>query len=151
MDSRQAEAFMRVALAEAAAAKASGDLPFGAVVVRDGAILAAGRATNATTGDVTDHAEIRALRAACEAAETNRLGDCAIVCTNEPCNMCAGAIFQAAISLVVMGASRSDLAPLLRARRIGIDELAADSGYEITLCRGVLRDEVLELFASIES
>lgn len=140
---------MHAAIAEARSAKAAGDLPFGAVVVRNGDAVGTGRATNGTTGDVTDHAEMAALRAACASLGRNNLGDCAIVCTSEPCNMCAAAIFQAMIPRVVMGASRSDLAGFLRPRKIGIAELASDSGYEITLRRGVLRDEVLQLFFDV--
>ncbi|MGH2633853.1 MAG: nucleoside deaminase [Tepidiformaceae bacterium] len=143
------EQSMHAAIEEARAASAAGDLPFGAVVVRDGRIIGRGRATDHTTGDVTDHAEMLALRAACKAAGTNNLADCTIVCTSEPCNMCAAAIFQAMIPRVVMGASRSELRAHLRARKLGIDDLAADSGYAITLRRGVLRDAVLELFAGV--
>jgi len=143
------EHFMQAAIAEAKSAKATGDLPFGAVVVRDGEVVGNGRATNGTTGDVTDHAEMAALRAACKALARNNLGDCAIVCTSEPCNMCAAAIFQAMIPRVVMGASRSDLGGFLRPRKIGVAELAADSGYGIVLLRGVLRDEVLQLFSDV--
>ena len=141
--------WMRAAIEEAKAAKAAGDLPFGAVVVRNGEVAGRGGATNGTTGDVTDHAEMAALRAACKALGRNTLSDCTIVCTNEPCNMCASAIFQAMIPVVVMGASRRDLSGLLRERKISIAELAADAGYEVTLRGGVLRAEVLQLFADV--
>lgn len=141
--------FMRAAIEEAKAAKAAGDLPFGAVVVRNGDIVGSGGATNGTTGDVTDHAEMAALRAACRTLMRNALSDCTIVCTNEPCNMCASAIFQAMIPVVVIGATRRDLGGFLRDRKIGIAELAADSGYDITVRSGVLREEVLQLFADV--
>jgi len=59
------ETFMQVAIKEAIKAKRAGDLPFGAVIVSDGKIVGRGKCENGTTGDVTDHAELIALREAC--------------------------------------------------------------------------------------
>lgn len=141
--------YMRFALEEAVRAKSLGDLPFGAVIVCNDKIVGKGRAENNSGGDVTAHAELQALREACQTLKRNNLNDCTMYCTNEPCPMCSAGIFQAKIATVVMGATRADLLTLLRPREIGIDELARDSGYEITLSKGVLKSEVLNLFRDI--
>jgi len=95
---------MRIALEEARSASAAGDVPVGAVVVRDGAILA--RASNRTVRDQdpTAHAEVLVLRAASAAIGSWRLEDCTLYVTLEPCAMCAGAIVLARAARVVFGA-----------------------------------------------
>ena len=141
---------MLQAIEEAKQGKAQGDLPFGAVIIHNREIIGRGRAKNSTTGDVTDHAEIRALREACKALGRNNLNDCIIYATNEPCSMCAAGIFQAKISDVKFGLSRRDLSWLLRPRRFGIENLAEDSGYEINITRGLLKDKIFEMFKDIK-
>jgi len=96
--------FMQIALAEAEAAAARGEVPVGAVVVRDGRVLA--RAGNEVEArhDPTAHAEILALRAACAAIGTPRLDGCDLYVTLEPCPMCAGAIALARIRRLYFGA-----------------------------------------------
>ena len=136
---------MLAALDEAMRAKAEGDLPFGAVVVCDGTIVGRGHALDNTTGDVTDHAELRAIKEACKTLKTNRLSHCSIYCTNEPCLMCAATIFQAKIPTIFIGASRDDL-PFLRKRKLRIEDVAHDSSFEIHIQRGILKDQVLALF-----
>ncbi len=142
--------FMRLAIAEAKTAKSAGDLPFGSVVVFNGEVVGKGRAENNTKGDVTDHAELLAIREACRNLKTNDLKDCIIYCTNQPCNMCAAGIFQANIPKVVMALTREDLPWLLRPRKIGIKDLAADSSYPIEIEKGLLKEETLELFESLK-
>lgn len=141
--------FIKEALKEAKRAKSKGDLPFGAVVVCDGKIVGRGGCENNTTGDVTDHAEINALREACKTLKRNKLKNCIIYCTNEPCPMCASAIFQAKIPKVIFGATRNDLSKLLRPRKISINELAKDSGYEIELESGILKEEIIKEFEDL--
>ena len=98
-------AAMRVALDEARAALDHDDVPVGAVVVRDGAIIAARHNERERTGDPTAHAEILALRDAAAAIGHWRLDDCALVVTLEPCAMCAGAVVNGRVGLLVYGAS----------------------------------------------
>jgi len=64
--------------------------------------------------------------------------------------MCAAGIFQAHIPQVIIGASRDDLSKLLRPRKLRIEDLATDSGHKIDILRGVLKDNVLELFNDIK-
>ena len=144
------EEFMLEAIAEAKKAKSSGDLPFGAVVVHYGKIIGRGRDETHTKGDVTDHAEMIALREACRKLKSNNLEECIIYCTNEPCLMCAAAIFQANIPKVVIGLSRSDLPDLLRNREINIYHLAKDSNHPIEIVKDVLKDKILPLFRDLE-
>jgi tRNA(adenine34) deaminase len=96
---------MRRALAEAAAAAQAGEVPVGAVVVRGGAIIAAAANAPRTLNDPTAHAEIRAIRAAAAALGRDRLEDCDLFVTLEPCAMCAGAIAHARISRLYYGAA----------------------------------------------
>ncbi|MCZ8313382.1 nucleoside deaminase [Phreatobacter sp.] len=96
---------MDLAMAEARAAAARGEVPVGAVIVRDGAVIA--RAGNRTLADrdPTAHAEILAIRAACAALGSERLPGCDLYVTLEPCPMCAGAIAFARIRRLYFGAA----------------------------------------------
>ena len=93
------------ALAEARAAQAAGEVPVGAVIVRDGAVIA--RAGNRTLRDrdPTAHAEMLAIRAAAAALGSERLTDCDLYVTLEPCAMCAAAISFARIRRLYYGAA----------------------------------------------
>lgn len=96
---------MRPALAEAAVAPRTGDVPIGAVVVDpDGRILARARNAREVEHDPVGHAEVLALRAAAAAAGTWRLSGCTLVVTLEPCAMCAGAAVLARVDRIVFGA-----------------------------------------------
>jgi tRNA(adenine34) deaminase len=96
--------FLRQAILEARAAEASGEVPVGAVIVRDGQILATGRNHVILDSDPTAHAEIVALRAAGRALSNYRLLGCDLFVTLEPCAMCAAAILHARIRRLVYAA-----------------------------------------------
>ena len=96
---------MRLALDEARAAAAAGEVPVGAIVVRDGAVLGTGRNRMRTDNDPTAHAEMVALRAAAAALGDWRLDRCDLWVTLEPCAMCAGAIALARVSRLYFGAA----------------------------------------------
>ncbi len=97
--------FMALALAQARVALAAGEVPVGAVLVRDGQLIAVG--SNAPIGrhDPTAHAEIVALRAAAQTVGNYRLDDCELFVTLEPCAMCVGAMLHARLKRVVFGAA----------------------------------------------
>jgi tRNA(adenine34) deaminase len=99
------QAAMEAAIAEAELAIAHGDVPVGAVVVRDGAIIASRHNERELTGDPTAHAEILAIRDAAGVVGHWRLDDCTIVVTLEPCAMCAGALVNARMGQLVYGAT----------------------------------------------
>jgi len=98
-------AMMREALQLAVRAGLQGEVPVGAVVVKDGEIIGRGYNAPIASHDPTAHAEIRALRDAAKAVGNYRLGGCTLYATLEPCAMCAGAIMHARIARVVYGAS----------------------------------------------
>ncbi len=95
---------MHAALSEARDAMVAGEVPVGAVVVKDGLIIATGRNSPIDAHDPTAHAEIVALRAAAKALGNYRLDDCELFVTLEPCAMCSGAMLQARLKRVVYGA-----------------------------------------------
>jgi len=97
-------AFMRAALARAAAAALGGEVPVGAVLVRDEEIIAAGGNAPIASHDPTAHAEIVALRAGGQALGSYRLTDTTLYVTLEPCVMCASAIVHARVRRLVFGA-----------------------------------------------
>ncbi|MDP3137411.1 MAG: nucleoside deaminase, partial [Burkholderiaceae bacterium] len=96
--------FMRAALAQAQLAADAGEVPVGAVVVRDGQVLGVGRNAPVGLHDPSAHAEIMALRAAAQAVGNYRLDGCDLYVTLEPCAMCAGAISFARIRRLYFGA-----------------------------------------------
>lgn len=85
-------------------AAALGEIPVGAVVVKDGAIVGEGYNRRETDRDATAHAEMLAIREACQRLNTWRLTGCTLVVTLEPCPMCTGAILQSRVDTVVFGA-----------------------------------------------
>src|SRR5947208_4767302 len=92
---------MEEALREAAKAQAAGEVPVGAVVVRDGQIVGRGHNRNLLDDDPTAHAEVVALRAAGAAVGNHRLPECELYVTIEPCAMCAGALTHARIRRLI--------------------------------------------------
>ena len=99
------EFYMDRALTLAKEAAQDGEVPVGCVIVRDGVIVGEGRNRRETGRTALGHAEIEAIRQACENLGGWRLWDCTLYVTLEPCPMCAGAIINARIPTVVFGAS----------------------------------------------
>ncbi|HWH33090.1 MAG TPA: tRNA adenosine(34) deaminase TadA [Egibacteraceae bacterium] len=97
--------WMERALEQARLAEAHGDVPVGAVVVKDGAVLAEGRNVRERDLDPTGHAELVAVREAARALGSWRLDGCVLYVTLEPCTMCAGALVLARLPLLVFGAA----------------------------------------------
>jgi tRNA(adenine34) deaminase len=95
---------MQLALAEAARAGEAGEVPVGAIVVKEGAVIATGFNAPIGLSDPSAHAEMRALRAAAQVLGNYRLPGCELYVTLEPCAMCAGAIMHARLARVVYAA-----------------------------------------------
>ncbi|KQM82269.1 tRNA adenosine(34) deaminase TadA [Agromyces sp. Leaf222] len=138
--------WMRAALAEAALAPATGDVPVGAIVVdADGRIIAARHNEREITGDPTAHAEVLALRDAAAVHGEWRLEGCTLVVTLEPCVMCAGAILAARVPTVVFGAwddkagAAGSLYDVLRDRRLN-HRVEVFAGVEADAAAKVLLD-----------
>lgn len=96
--------FMSVALAAAKESAAEGEVPVGAVIVRNGEVVAIGRNRRETVKDALSHAEIEAIRTVCAVLGGWRLWECEMYVTLEPCPMCAGAILNARLRKVTFGA-----------------------------------------------
>ena len=139
------ERVMRLALEEARAAAAEGDVPVGAVIVRGDEILAREGNAREREQDPTAHAEILALRQASAAIGSWHLEGCAMVVTLEPCAMCAGAIVLARLDRLVFGASdpkagfAGSLGDLVRDGRLN---------HEVDVTVGVLAEECGEILRS---
>ena len=133
--------WMRRALDEAERARASGEVPVGAVVVDgDGNLIGAGHNAPITQCDPTAHAEIAALRVACRAAGNYRLPGATLYVTIEPCTMCVGAMVHARVERLVFGAAEP---------KAGASALldSAAFNWRITVTSGVLAAECGQLLA----
>ena len=108
--------FMRRAIELSEESVNRGGGPFGAVIVRDGKIIATGSNSVTILNDPTAHAEVSAIRAACAAEGTFDLSGCEIYSSSEPCPMCLSAIYWAGISRIYFANTRADAA------RIGFDD-----------------------------
>jgi tRNA(adenine34) deaminase len=136
---------MRLALDLALEGEALGEVPVGAVVVKDGAVVGRGYNAPISAADPTAHAEIRALRAAAHALGNYRLVGCSLYVSLEPCVMCAGAIQHARIARVVYGATD----PKTGACGSVVDLFAeARLNHHASVTRGVLAEESAEILQS---
>ncbi len=136
------ERCMRLAIAEAQKAGEKGDVPIGAVVVRDGQVIGRGHNQVEQLGDPTAHAEILAIGAACNSLSDWRLDGCVLYSTLEPCTMCSGAMMLARIGRLVYGA-RDPRAGAVRS----VGRLLDGNPYnlEIEVVEGVLEPECGDL------
>lgn len=136
---------MEVALEEARAAEAAGEVPVGAVVVIDGEIVARAHNDRQSTSDPSAHAELLALRAACAAAGSWRLPGATVVVTLEPCPMCAGALSAARVERVVFGAADPKAGALGSLYNLAADPRLA---HEFDVVAGVLAEECAAILAT---
>ncbi len=131
------EPFMRLALAEALAARAAGEVPIGAVVVAGGRVVGRGSNRPLGTSDPTAHAEIIALREAAAAAANYRLPEATVYVTLEPCLMCVGALINARVGAVVYGAAEPKWGAVESILQVG--GLALNHRFAVV--SGVLEDQ----------
>ena len=137
------EKYMRIALDEAKTA----DLPFGAVIVRDGMILARGRNLGRTQRDPTAHGEMVAIRNGVAEHGGPALRGSTLYTTGEPCAMCMGAILWSHVGRLVFAASIAQLATRIDQIMITSAELAAKAPFApISITGGLLADEAMKLF-----
>lgn len=130
--------WMRLALEQAALAAQAGEVPVGAVLVRDGELIAAGFNQPIGRCDPTAHAEIVALRAAAQTLNNYRLPETTLYVTIEPCAMCAGALVHARIKRLVFGAAE----PRAGAVESSLRLLAGEQlNHRVEVASGVLGDE----------
>ena len=135
---------MEEALREARVAGAQGEVPIGAVLVRDGVLLAPAGNASIAEADPTGHAEVRALRSAARAAGNYRLPGAVLYVTVEPCVMCMGAALQARIARVVYGCpdpkagAAGSLFDLAGDQRLN-HRMVVDAGVAEDECRAVVQ------------
>ena len=143
----QDKIFMRraIALAEEGMDKGAGG-PFGAIVVKDGKVIAEGYNKVTSTNDPTAHAEVTAIRSACEALKSFQLDGCVIYTSCEPCPMCLGAIYWARPDKVFYGANREDAAAIDFDDQFIYDEIAKDMDDRQIPFYKVLREEAVPVF-----
>lgn len=137
------ERYMRLAINQAKKAKINSDVPVGAVIVKNGDVIAVGYNRREQQKNALMHAEIEAIDAACKSLGGWRLDGCTLYVTLEPCPMCAGAIINARIERVVYGASDE------KAGSFGslINLAAVKFNHTPRITPGVLRDECAALLS----
>jgi tRNA(adenine34) deaminase len=141
--SAEDERFMRVAIEEARQA----DFPFGAVIVREGAIIARGRNLGRTDRDPTAHGEMVAIRRCLAEHGPAALRGSTLYTSGEPCAMCMGAILWCHVGRLVFAASVTQLASKIDQIMLSSAEVAAKAPFvPITITGGVLADEAMQLF-----
>jgi len=139
------ELYMRLALDEARTARCFGEVPVGAVLVRDGVVLARGHNGPISQSDPTAHAEIVVVRAAARALDNYRLPGTVLYVTIEPCAMCVGALVHSRIARLVYGAADARVGAagsvfdLARDRRLN-HRLEVTGGVLEAECRGIIQE-----------
>jgi tRNA(adenine34) deaminase len=137
------ERFVRMALDEAR----QGDFPFGAVIVRDGSVIARGRNLGRTERDPTAHGEMVAIRRCLAAHGSAALKGATLYTSGEPCVMCMGAIIWCGVGRMVYAASVAEIAAKMNQIMISSADVAAKAPFDqISITGGVLADEAVKLF-----
>lgn len=138
--------FMRRAIALANESVKKGGGPFGAVIVKDGEVVAEGSNSVTILNDPTAHAEVTAIREACRKLGTFHLEGCTVYTSCEPCPMCLGAIYWAGLKQIFYGNTRKDAADIGFADDFIYEELERPLEHRRLPIRPLLRDEAQECF-----
>jgi guanine deaminase len=125
--------------------------PFGAVIVKDGKVIARGANSVTTTNDPTAHAEVVAIRKACKALKTYQLIGCEIYTSCEPCPMCLAAIYWARPDKIFFANSKEDAAAIGFDDKLIYEEIAKPISERKIFTQQLLRDEALEAFRKWET
>ena len=131
------EEYMQIALALARKAGKLNEVPIGALIVKNGKVIAKGYNKRERTHDATAHAEVVAIRKACKKLRDFRLTGCTMYVTMEPCTMCMGTILNARIDTVIFGGSQ-DKPNILSSREINE---RAELNHKVQIISGVLGEE----------
>ena len=144
-EQKRIQKFMKLALKQAVLAGKKGEVPIGAVIVRDGKVVARGQNARQSKRLATAHAEIIAIERACKKIGDWRLNGCEIFVTLEPCTMCAGAIANARIDALYFGAYEKKGGACGSLRNV-LDNTGLNSNVKVN--GGVLEKECSELLTS---
>lgn len=140
------EDFMREAIALSCSSVEHGGGPFGAVIVRDGKIIARGSNSVTLLNDPTAHAEVSAIRAACSSEKSFKLEGCELYTSCEPCPMCLAAAYWAGISKIYYGNNRTDAAEIGFDDSFIYDQIDVAPEKRTVPSEPMLRDEALRAF-----
>lgn len=144
------EAFMAMAIAEARSGAASGEQPFGSVVVCDGEVVVRSRSLKVARCDPTAHSELLAISSACRNLGRRRLSEAVFYSTCEPCPMCLGALLNAGVMRLVLGARVADIAltgeQAFDFRDYSVESFAKLVGWDLELTTGILHEECVALY-----
>lgn len=124
----------------------NGGGPFGAVIVRDGKVLATGVNRVVPNNDPTAHAEVSAIRAACKALGTFKLDGCTVYSSCEPCPMCLSALYWAGVARICYGNTKADAKAINFDDSFIYDQLELDYGMRSIRCQHFMRDRALAAF-----
>ncbi len=136
------EHWMQIALEQAQLAAAAGEVPVGAVLIKDDEIVATGFNQPISSCDPTAHAEVVALRGAAQALSNYRIPDCTLYVTIEPCAMCAGAMVHARVKRLVFGAPEPRAGAVISSLRL---LEGAQLNHRVAVTGGVLAEQCAEV------
>ena len=136
--------YMKLALSEASLAAKEGEVPVGAVIVKDGKVIATARNNREATGDATGHAELLAIKEACRALGGWHLEECELYVTLEPCPMCMGAIINSRMGKVIYGAKDAKAGACGSVLNMNSYPL----NHKPTVCEGVMKNECAEILSN---
>jgi len=140
------EKFMQMAIDLSVKNVENGGGPFGAVIVKDGELVATGVNRVTANNDPTAHAEVSAIRAACQTMNTFQLKGCTIYTSCEPCPMCLAAIYWAGISRIFYGNTKEDAAVINFSDKFIYDEIALPVGMRSVPTRMIMREQAQKAF-----
>ena len=143
---------MSLAIAEARIGAAQGEQPFGALVACGDEVVVKTYSQKVMTSDTTAHSETLAIKLATQKLGRRELPDCTIYASCEPCPMCLGAVLNAGIKTLVLGARNRDIQRLAKLafnfKDYSVERFAEMVGWDLTLIEGVRTDECVALYTS---
>lgn len=140
------ERFMQMAIDLSIENVAKGGGPFGAVIVRNGEVIATGTNRVTDSCDPTAHAEVNAIRSACQKEQCFKLNGCVIYTSCEPCPMCLSAIYWAGLDRIYYGNTKADAKAIDFDDSFIYDQIVLDYSERSIPCYNLLRDKALEGF-----
>lgn len=140
------ERFMRMAIDLSVGNVANGGGPFGAVIVRDGEVIATGVNRVTADNDPTAHAEVNAIRAACASVGDFKLTGCTVYSSCEPCPMCLSALYWAGVARICYGNTKEDAKAIDFDDSFIYDEIARDYSERSIPCENFMRDRAQAAF-----
>ncbi|NVO12664.1 MAG: nucleoside deaminase [Rhodoplanes sp.] len=144
------EKFMRIAIDEAHRGAAMGEQPFGAVVVLGGQVVVSTPSLKVSTSDTTAHSETLAIGLATKKLGRREIPEAVFYCTCEPCPMCCGAVLNAGIRTMVIGARNRHVKQYAKLafnfKDYTVERFAVMVGWDLTVIEGVLEDECVALY-----